>query len=112
MIAYPRPLANRGLRPRGVNRGPRGRPSAARLGRSGPVGVVAEIELLPFLRGERAARHADLGEGLEVRLTRGARGEEDQHRGGLAGLVAERVDAALRHVKEVSGLRVDPPLPV
>ena len=66
------------------------------------VVVLLEERLQLLVAGLPATlRHLD--QGFEVGLARGAGGEQDQHRRGFAGLVAEAVQPALRHVDEVAG---------
>src|SRR5882757_1790250 len=79
-----------------------------RRGRSHPVVVVVVHELLALFVGQLAQGH----QSLEVPLPRRARGEVQQHRRGLAGGVAEAVDAAGGHVHEVTGRARDPLVPV
>ena len=79
-----------------------------RLAGLGPERVVLQEERQPLLLAPLGhARHL-----LEILLAGSARGEQDQHRGGLAGVVAEAVDTALRDVEEVTGGGVDPLLAV
>ena len=64
--------------------------AAAQRARSDHELVVLPVELGHLLRGRLPAGGGQLGQALEVRLPRRARGEQHQHRGRLAGLVAER----------------------
>ncbi len=53
-----------------------------------------------------------MGEPFEVGLPGRAGGEQDQHLGGLVGVVAEPVHAARRDVEEVAFAGLDPLVPV
>jgi putative ABC transport system permease protein len=83
-----------------------GRSPAAALARggsrSGPVLVVAGEEVGPFVLGELTAFGTNAGKLAKVLLARRAGREQDEHGGRTAGVVAVGVNAALRHVEEVT----------
>ena len=78
---------------------------------SNEIVVVAATKFLPFLLAKLTTR-GNLGENLEVRLTRRAGGEKNEHRRRSGRVVAKAVHTALGHVQKVAGRGVDPALAV
>ena len=69
---------------------------------------MAEHEFCAFVCAGAVAGQGPFGEGFEVFLSWCAGREEQEHRGGLAGLVAKAVDPAFADEEEVSGSGVGP----
>src|SRR5215469_15568010 len=78
--------------------------SARHRARSDPESVVAEEELRPLFR----PRTGQAREPFKIALPRGPGREVQQHGRWRTGLVAEPMDAALRHMHEITGPAVDP----
>src|SRR5262249_53072239 len=70
--------------------------------------VVTREQFRPLVVAERASGFGDFGQFPEVVLPGRRRSEEDEHGRGFVSVVAERVYAVARHVKEVARPRTDP----